>query len=365
MSQPNRSPLSDRQLIADALQRQQAQKEQLADEIAAAFAAAGPFCTTIATREIINRGLPPQQRKRVIRAHPYWREHKVRIGLAALVSAAQDAQLDFVQAEVALSEYARRKEKYDAHVSHTVRNPAQKEMLAFTGAVVGFVDTIHKQLMPIRHDIRGPLRAALNEFRKPAAYDFIDRLRNNLLHGEVTVPNTVVTTSANGTHGTIQFDTEELLAFGTWTPVAKQFMAAFPERMPIASVMAECTRALASCSEQVKSILRQNPTDAEIDYHAIEDDGRRWAGGQWMKVVLHPHAKKGTDPYPHLHRWFDADELREIMRRPRHSAEQVELMIALKSPDVACGGELRALLYKLFNVTDAQDAGLNAAAGLS
>jgi len=204
--------------------------------------------------------------------------------------------------------------------------------------------------MPLRLDLRGEFRAALNELRKPAAFDFIDRLRNNLLHGEVTVPNTVITTGASGTHGTIQFDIDELLAFGTWNPRAQQFICSFGERLPISPVRLDFTEAIRRCHERVRETLRRSPSEAEIDFWIIEDDERRWASCQWIKVILSPFAKKGTDPYPHLPRFFEPDEVREILRRPRHSVEQAELIIALKSPRVACDDELRAMLYKIFGV---------------
>lgn len=94
----------------------------------------------------------------------------------------------------------------------------------------------------------------------------------------------------------------------------------------------------------LNQLFVQHRTPAETDFHRLQDLHRRTGSCQWMKVMLSPHAQKGTDPYPHLHRFFTAEEVRAILRRPNNSAEQVEYIIALRSVQTGCDDHLRKLL---------------------
>jgi len=93
---------SDHKLIDAALNRQNQAQDRLATEICGAFGARAPFCTTRDTIKTINHRMPQSLRKKIMRSHPYWREHKVRTGLAALAAAVQEANLDFTRAELGL-----------------------------------------------------------------------------------------------------------------------------------------------------------------------------------------------------------------------------------------------------------------------
>ena len=85
------------------------------------------------------------------------------------------------------------------------------------------------------------------------------------------------------------------------------------------------------------------------DYRQIEDSHKRVSRRQQAKVLV-GQVWDGKDPYGQLHRFFDPEVLREILRYPRHSKEQVDFMIALKSGEIDCDDELRQTLYRVFGV---------------
>lgn len=316
--------------------------------------AKGTFPTPVAVVEALNM-LGPSMRPVAIRAHKFWKERKIRTGFSALVAALHDAHLGFAQAEMALTSYAGRREDYAQHVAHTVRNPAQKELLAFTAAMQGLHDTVKEHLMVARRDIAGPLRGALNAFTKAEVYPFMKCLRNNLLHGQVSVPSTVVTRASGGIWGAIKFDADELLAFGDWRePAATRYLQArAKDGVVLSDSMRECVEAAKQFDKTVSDLLRVHATEAEADYYAIEDGYRRRGAAISYKIFLSSFAKGGGDGYAHLHRFFDDHEVREILRRPRNSVEQVEFMISLRAADVECDTDLRYMLYEIFGVTDA------------
>ena len=74
---------------------------------------------------------------------------------------------------------------------------------------------------------------------------------------------------------------------------------------------------------------------------------------QWVLILI-GQIGKGKDPYDYLHYYFDAEEVREIMRLPKHSKEQVDFMIGLKGAEIDCNEELRNRLYCVFGVDERQ-----------
>ena len=68
--------------------------------------------------------------------------------------------------------------------------------------------------------------------------------------------------------------------------------------------------------------------------------------------MLVGQAEKGKDPYDYLHRFFEPEAVRVILRHPRHTKEQVDFMIALKSGELDWDNELRQMMYSVFGVAD-------------
>jgi hypothetical protein len=83
---------------------------------------------------------------------------------------------------------------------------------------------------------------------------------------------------------------------------------------------------------------------------------RKWEYRQFIKIALQPALANGTDPYQHLHRFFEPAAVRQILSRPRHSVEQVEHIISLKADQADCDDQLRSMLYKLFGVATQSQA---------
>ena len=157
---------------------------------------------------------------------------------------------------------------------------------------------------------------------------------------------------AASTVGAIDFSASELLAFGDWTADVRSFLAGKKnDSFPISAVTAVCAHGLSRFRADLTLLFARNPSPAERDYLAIQDLGKRLLHRQSMKLFFSGIAEKGIDPYPHLHRFFDAETTRSILRYPPHSAEQVEYIIKLKEADTHCDDDLRLTLYKLFGVT--------------
>lgn len=295
------------------------------------------------------------RRERLMRHHVFWKERKLRNGFDALVEASLLAHVDLVRAEATLTAYASRHGDFENHVAHTVENPAQKEVLAFCAAYVGTIDTL-RRIRKARAELAGDIDAIRIAATDKIEFRFLKELRNNLAHGEVTMPGWRVTTSfgkgSAGTVGAIDFSASELLAFGEWTADVRAFLAEKDkDGFPISAVTAICAHGLSRFRADLALLFARNPSSAERDYFAIQDLGRRLLHRQSLKLFFRSIAERGIDPYPHLQKFFDAETVRSILRYPPHSAEQVEYIIKLKEADTQCDDDLRLILYKIFGVT--------------
>lgn len=288
-------------------------------------------------------------RSDLIRHHPYWRESRLRAGLDALISSALAAHVDLCRCEAALTAFAESRERFEDHVDRTVQNPAQKEVLAFCAAYFGTIDTL-RRIKSARPDIADAIDSVRAKHTDEPVFRFMLDLRKNLSHGSVVVPGWLVTSDATSAAGVMQFDTDDLLAFGEWRAEVRTLLEGAPERrLHISKSISYCATALARMRRDLKELFAVHQTTAESDFHRLQDLHQRTTSGTWIKVFLSPHATRGTDPYPHLHRFFTAEEVRAILRRPNNSAEQVEFIIALRSVQTACDDHLRKMLYQLFN----------------
>lgn len=338
-----------RQLLGDALRRD-AERRDAENENMISVLKSGTLPTPEPiVRILVWRGV---ELHRLMRHHCFWKEHKLRNGFDALVAAALSAHLDLARCDAALSAYANSRDPFEDHVDHTVGNPAQKEVMAFCAAYSGTVDTL-RRLKGVRPELGDNIDRLRKDTTGSPEFNFMLDLRRNLSHGSVTVPGWSVTNDLQNqtSSGEMRFNSEELLAFGEWNAESRAYIERAEEgRIAISAVTAICAKGLARLRRDLEHLFFQNRSEAEKDFHNIMDLSRKIGSRQWIKVFLDGHTKKGTDPYPHLHRFFSPEQVREILRRPPHSVEQVEYIISLKAAETNCDNSLRAMLYKLFGV---------------
>jgi hypothetical protein len=337
-----------RALMATAEMQQQTRKHAETEQVIAELKS-GVVPTPERVAHIL-AWLAGEERAQLIRHHCFWKEHKLRCGFDALVSAALAAHLDLVRCEAALTAYAGSRDPFEDHVDHTVANPAQKEVMAFCAAYAGTVDTL-RRVKTARPELVDEIDALRKAATGSAEFRLILDLRTNLSHGSVIVPGWSVSSDLVSASGTMKFSAAELIAFGKWSAESRAFLTGAPGGyIVISAVTNVCVQGLARLRRDLAALFFRNRSKAETDYFDIEDLKRRLSSRQFLKILLQGRVAKGTDPYPHLHQFFPANVVREILRRPPHSAEQVDFIIALRAAETDCDDELRSLLYKLFGV---------------
>ena len=290
------------------------------------------------------------QRQRVLRHHVYWKERQLRLGLESLIRAAHQAYVDICRHDAALGSLARGKD-FQVHVDHTVGYTAQKDMMAYCSLAIGVHDTL-RCVYKVHPAIEGEIRKIANECFDHDVTFFVKDLRNNLSHGSVVIPEWEISSDFQNLSGSMKYGAKELLSFGEWASESKRYVSnANGGTINLSAVVGEHFKLLDDFDRKIQDLFAKNVTDAERDFFAIEDSHKRVMKTQWAKIQI-SQIGKNKDPYEYLHWFFNPETVREILRFPRHSKEQVDFIIALKAAEIDCDDELRRLLYEKFGVSD-------------
>jgi hypothetical protein len=283
----------------------------------------------------------------VIASHKFWREHKLREGLFALIQAAQGACMDLKKHEAALSTVSLGNSRSHEHIEFTIANPFQKDVMAYCAAAIGIIDNI-RRITKSRPDLEQKVVELLKRCFDTELQDFIKDLRNNLSHGAVVIPAWTINYGPDGTNGIMRFESEELLLLGKWCTKSTK-MIREKTHMHVGEIIFEHSKSITKFHNAIREIFARNISDAERDYFDIVDQRNRTHRAQMMSLLVQ-QIGRSKNPYDHLHKFFEPEHLRHILRLPKHSKEQVDLIIQLKSVEMDCNDSLRSALYKIFSV---------------
>ncbi len=333
-------------LMAKCLAQQDAmQTKQIENAIAVLKTGALPTPTETVT--VINSAVT--KRPKILSYHCFWKEMKIREGFKSIMDVAHTSYVDICRHNAALVGLSENYSVFEDQVSHMISNPLQKDVMAFCAAAFGCIDTV-RRLKKCRPDMANVIEEAIADNLSGHVFDFILSLRKNLSHGSVVIPAWTLTENQEGMSGNMVFEVEGLLSFGKWSSGAKVYLNEVEKgKIDIAKAIGDYNSGLIKFAQCINDILARSVTDAERDYYNIEDSHKRLGSGQWMKVLA-SQIGKGKNPYNFLHRYFTPEEVREILRKPKHSQEQVDYIISLRSVETECDSDLRSKLYELFGV---------------
>lgn len=288
-------------------------------------------------------------RQEILSKHVYWKEMMLWEGFFAVTGSLHAAYTDICKHEAAVVPAYQSQYPARDHIEYTVSNPLQKDVMAFCAAAMGIVDTF-RRLRKRRTDIEDEVETLIATLFDNDLSAFIKALRNNLSHGSVTIPNWTVTHDKSGMSGSMNFQKGDLLRFGKWSNAARKYIEQTEDDVVnIRKAAEEYSENVRKFVTALNTLKAQNVSAAEQDYYDIEDAYSRANGLTWMKIYV-LQIGKNRDPYDYIHRSFTAEEVRQILRLPRNSKEQVDFIIDLKRVEVDCDDELREGLYTLFGI---------------
>ena len=294
-----------------------------------------------------------KKRGNLLRHHAYWEERKLRLGLESLYHAAHRAYIDICRHDAALGVLVKDRD-FVKHVEQNVGYSAQKDVAAYCFLVSGIKDTL-REIEKKRPDIADSIKAISEDFFSHNLTIFIRDLRNNLGHGSVTIPTWRISSREGNSYGSMTYDVQSLLGFGRWSSKSKKCVSKFCDEasldatLNVSDIVKEHFDLMADFFRQIQDFFAENIADYEKDYFNIEDSHKKITRRMWAKILI-MQVKEEGNPYSYLHKFFEPREVREILRKPNHSKEQVDYMISLKSVDLDFDEELRDSLYKIFGV---------------
>ena len=336
----------DQEFIIDEFLKYEQEQEVIFDKIVE-FLNSHRMPTTDDIREHINKFVG-WRRQELLRYHVFWPEHQLRLGLESLVRAAHQAYVDVCRHDAALGALSSASD-FESHADQTIGYAAQKDVMAYCSLVIGVSDTL-RRIKKKRSDITDQIKILKDQFLEHDVTQFIKDLRNNLSHGSVVIPRWQITFQPNGKIGSMMYPKNELLAIGRWHTKSKRYVSNVEgDSLCIATAISKHVSLLEKFYLHIKDLFARTIIPAEEDFFSIEDSHKLVGRQQQIKILI-GQIGKDKDPYDYLHRFFDPTAVREIMRRPRHSKEQVDFMIGLKSAETGCDNDLRRLLYEKFGV---------------
>ncbi len=311
--------------------------------------------TPDAIRKTIN-SLVGETRQQVLRHHIFWKEWILRQGMASLVHASHQASMDICRHDAALGELAR-SENFEDEVDHTVGHAAQKDAVAYCALAFGIRDTLEES-QKLRVDIADDISELKDGLFDRDISEFLRELRNNLLHGRVIIPQWEISYGfeQQDSTGSMMYYIDNLIQSGKWNDRSRNFVLTLHgEKVQLSGIIRMHFRLLNDLIREINNVFARNVTPSEKDFFDIEDSHKRQGRRQWAKIRVGQIAS-GKNPYDYLHRFFDPETLREILRRPPHSKEQVDFIVALKAAEIDWDDDLRSMMYRMFRVTRASDA---------
>ncbi len=328
--------------VADTQAKQQ---EQVAEKCIA-YLKRKELPTSEEVRQSINSLVG--KRQEVLRYHVYRKEWVLRQGLESFIRASHQASIDISRHDAALGALAESRDFQD-QIDQAVGYSAQKDVVAYCALALGVRDIL-KEIRGLRSDISDNISGIVEQVFSADISHFIRKLRNNLVHGRVLVPEWSVSYSGGlkTSTGSMMYSKKEMLKSGNWNEQSCNYIQSTRgEKIQLSVVVREHFGLLNRLGTEMEDLFARNTSEAEKDYWEIEDSHKRSLRRQWTKILL-GQLPEGESPYDYLHRFFDPATLREILRHARNSKDQVDFMMALKSAEIDWDDDLRETMYRMF-----------------
>lgn len=230
-----------------------------------------------------------------------------------------------------------------------VKLDLEKNLFAATQAALALVD--HSRRISGKVVVPGYSERTV-AFANDPAHRFLQDLRVCLFHVFYISPDWEFRADANsGDKARFTIAKRDLLRFGNWNTLAKEYLESLGESLDLESFLAGYREKVRTFQSWFVTQLRQSNPDGLGNYlesrrtlHAV--GAKTW----WNLLLTQVVIQHGRDAYDFLDRFLEPSELERIYARSFRSKEQVDLIIALVDEHGACDEALRETAYRAFKV---------------
>jgi len=296
--------------------------------------------------------LDPEGFQEVVRFHPGFDGHRKLQGLSAMLETFHSLYEDLRADIQRLNDYARQvpkrsRDKAGRAALEEISGSVRKHIFALAAAALALVQFSRQVKKYV--DAEEFKSKLANNFDADLR-EFIRELRDNFSHEDYVGTYWTITYSGGGIEGTFDFHASELLRSGTFNERSKQYIRERGEKMSVLAVFADYRDRVKSFYDWLNREIEARLPAEIIDYRNCVRQHQTFMSRASYRLFLNQWIASGIDPYEHLEKWLEPEELNEVYRLPTRSEAQVVRIIELVDDKGICNDELRELVFRLFQV---------------
>lgn len=290
----------------------------------------------------------------VLRSHPgFVLEDKVR-SLKTTLSLFERTADDLIEALNRFDAFSRTPEFHQlSHESQRtdVSTSVRKEIYAFAGLAHALQDHCRRITKHAWKPFK--LDAKMTEhFGAEGQHDFVCGLRTALHHLSMVEADWLIRDSGPKATSHYVFEVAELRPVQEWKSTARAFMDRAKDQIDVRLLASDYRLRVKSFYAWFLREFEGAVPAVVADYRRCWDEHRRTSARLAYRFLIGEFLKRNIDPYLHLHKYLRPDQLAEVELLPRHSREQVDLIISMADHLGACDDGLRISSYRLFGVAE-------------
>lgn len=210
----------------------------------------------------------------------------------------------------------------------------------------------HSRRLSNSVEITGYKDKIKTEFATNAEHQFIQGLRNQLLHIKTVEPQWQLSNShAEGKKTQFLLMSKELLENKEWNSKAKKYIQSHSNGICLEKLFSAYKVKVHAfndwlCSELIRAHSREMTDYLRYEKHLKAIDARAW----WNIILKQTVIASGLDPYSYIENYLSEKEFNKVNSYPHRSKSQVDFIINCIDEHGACNEELRKTVYEAFKI---------------
>jgi hypothetical protein len=302
--------------------------------------------------------LDPEGFQKVVRFHPGFDGHRKLRGLSNMLETFRSLYEDLRADIQRLNDYARQvpkrsRDKARQAALEAISISVGKHIFALSAAALALVQ-FSRQVKKYVDDEE--FKSKVAEHFDVGLREFIRELRHNFSHKDYVEAHWTITYSGGGIEGAFDFHASELLRSGKFNEQSTQYIRERGEKMSVFAIFADYRDRVESFYDWLNREIELHLPAEIIDYRRCVREHQTFMSRASYRLFLNQWIVGGVDPYQHLEKWLDPEELKEVYMFPTRSEPQVARIIELIDDKGICNNELRELVFRLFKVEQCDSA---------
>lgn len=227
-----------------------------------------------------------------------------------------------------------------------IESAVKKELLAFSMAASALVD----------HARRANKAAPVVQFeeQRKRVFDglehrFITGVRNLISHEAFPSVGWQIQRGDTRTTDFVMSSSALLLSDGLHAE-AKQFVESCGKQIHVSRLAASYSERVRAFYTWYKNALDEMRFPALVDYQRVVKQCRVVSQRNWYRLLAHHAINAKANPYEHLDKFLLPEQVEVALKMTHGTKEQVDFIIGAADEHGACDDELRAMVYRLFQL---------------